>query len=216
MSGSLSFNAFLPPNTPEISSIAAPLGVCRCRESILIFQQLRPARLAYPTIARVLRRVGCKSCDGKWGPGTLWVMRVAGSLASVGAVHESSGVFFCAGISAAGGAPSLAGSKRRGPATMMSIQRKLGLLFGFAVFCQITVLAMRTSTPGEADPQFPFELWPIIALGVLGDAIANFLVAGLIPAVIWSLRRFRCDTEDAVVKGWVVLIVFFAFLQFYS
>src|SRR5262249_18116639 len=150
-----------------------------------IFQQLRPARLAYP-IARGLRRVRRKSRDGKWGPATLWVMRVAGSLAPVGAVHESSGVFFCAGIAAAGGAPTLAGSERRGPATMMSIQRKLGLLFGFAVFCQITVLAVRTSMPGEADPQFPFEHWPIMALGVLGDAIANFLVAGLIPAVIWA------------------------------
>src|SRR5262249_2137668 len=68
MAGSLSFNAFLPPNTPETPSIAAPLGVCRCRESILMFQLLRAARLAYPTIARGLRRVRRKSRDGKWGP----------------------------------------------------------------------------------------------------------------------------------------------------
>jgi hypothetical protein len=133
-----------------------------------------------------------------------------------GEVHGSSGVFFCADISAAFGASTLASSQRRELATMMSIQRKLGLLFGFAVLCQIAVLAMRTGMPGDADPQSPLEHWPILALGVLGDAIANFLVAGLIPAVIWALRRFRCDSEDAVVKWWAVLIVIFDFLQFYS
>jgi hypothetical protein len=92
----------------------------------------------------------------------------------------------------------------------MSIKWQQVLLFAFALLCYTAKLVFLTvqGLPRGINWNSPYGInWPVVGAGVLGGTLGTFLLAGIIPLIVWAFLRFRSSAANAVIRWWAILIV---------
>ena len=92
-------------------------------------------------------------------------------------------------------------SKAGGDVSRKAIWRRVILLF--AASFVVSVIAHMIQ--GYA------VLSPVGLGGAFGGALTNFLLPGVIPLIVWAVRRFRAEAAKGPFDLWVILCVIFWF-----